>query len=1348
MKNLLLSIAMAIFAWLPLLPNQVYRTTISNLHINSFAQDEQGFMWIATAKGLCRYDGYGFNIFSHDAGDANSIPSDNVMGLYVDANKRMWVATGDGVCLYDIDRMRFDRFRTMSDTDPFILGMFEYKKQLYAYGLGGIYRIDEQHRQTIPVLKLEGREVWSVNVDSNNNIWCVCDKGEVYCFDGSMNLLRKFDFGWDNEPYCATLVHPGKCMLVGTKRGLVEIDTETLNVVKEIYDFNGNSLDVSCLTEMGGGKNIFILGTKNKGLVFFDLSTGKVVDSSNLKIRISPDSNDIRCLSFDNSGFLWVGSFDKGFYIGTHEDKVFNNESPLCDTLHSRFVTRIVDDKAGNLWVGTRYFGILRYDKASRKSTWFNSGNIPQLAKYKGNFVQSLLVDSNNRLWIGYEQSVVVADISGGSFKILRSFDSTGNVVTMAEDSKHRIWTGKSSGGITIYDADLQPLESFTPVLGHNNITKIIRFDGDDMLFSAFGDNIYKININTLKTTVLNQYYKNSWKNAVTLYKDNRGNVWIGTYGSGLLRYSIADGLLLSYKRNESFQSNDIIGITEDNAGRMWLSSSYGIYCMNQGSNRVQAFFSQDGVSGDQMHEKCVLKSRDGSLYFGGNGGLTEITPGNIKPAPVNIPVLLTDFRLFNHIVAVDGSDNILDKVISRTDKIVLRHDQSVFSLDFTGLTYAVPPRLNYAYRLVGFDKEWNYVGAYNRASYSNLSSGEYEFEVMVQNKDGVWTQPKKLLKIRVLPSPWVHPAAICGYMVIAMVILFYSLKIYVRLKLGKERYAMAQKEIAREKQLAQMKMNFFTNISHELRTPLTMIYGPVKTLIANKGTTSGKEYSSLLALINSNVERLLRLVDQLLDFGHVTNDTLALKVSRNDCIQQLTSIINLYRLYVADKNITVDFDCPYDSLNIVYDPDKLDKIMNNLLFNASKYTPVGGHVVIRAEVVSDTEGFNVDVDSPVFLKVSVEDDGIGLKVEQVETVFERFKRLVKGKPAEQIKGSGIGLNFVKHLVENHKGDIKAENCSEKGCKFTFVIPVDDSAYSEEEHAFGDERKAEDELPEIAHKEGTSNDGGGQEEGEEAGKNTILVVEDNEEVRKFLNDMLRLADYEVVLAVDGVDGLQKAVEIVPDVIISDVIMPNMDGYELCHQIKTNRDLCHIPVVLLTAKKLDSDQIEGYKQGADMYLAKPFNPDVLLSILSNMIQSSNRRKQFLMQHSGTTAVADETVEQEPDLSPLDKKFLNKLYDYIDSNISNSELNVNLLGRELGFSRTNFYRKVKALTGATPNDFLRVYRLNRAAELIKRREFTLSEISEMAGFGTQSHFSTSFKKYFGVSPKDYLSVTKKA
>ncbi len=516
-----------------------------------------------------------------------------------------------------------------------------------------------------------------------------------------------------------------------------------------------------------------------------------------------------------------------------------------------------------------------------------------------------------------------------------------------------------------------------------------------------------------------------------------------------------------------------------------------------------------------------------------------------------------------------------------------------------------------------------------------------------------------------------------------------------------------------------------------------------MKSLIDKKEPPQNALY--LLQLVNSNVEYLLRLIDQLLDFEKMESNSLTLSVTETDIVSLTEKLVNSFSYYAHEKNIEISLDLPKGPLFVLVDADAFSKITSNLLSNALKYTPDQGHVTIEVFLTEHVdEPFKLETTSSRYIQVKVIDDGIGMNPSDLEHLFERYQRF-KGKDLslKSISGKGIGLNYAKKLVEKHKGAICAQLGKEKGMIFSFIIPIDKNLYDIQQIKQNSEIKnTTDATIDIAttDKEVKENQKG--QEPNSLHTETILIVEDNADLLRFLSDLLT-SDYHVLTAVDGLDGYRQTKEENIDVILSDVLMPNMDGYEFCGKIKNDPELCHIPFIILTAKVMDQNLVEGYRQGADIYLNKPFNPQVLLEIVKNTFANIERRKSTIISGKITQNQENDKTEEGVQLmlNPLDEKFLHKLHEYIDHHITDCELNVSVLGKELGFSRTNFYRKIKALTGYSPNDFLRIYRLNKAAELILKGEYSINEISDLTGFSSHSHFSNAFKKHFGVSPKNY-------
>lgn len=1316
-----------------------HRTELSNLHVNAFAQDSLGYIWIATANGLCKSYGNSYDVFFYDEKDINSIPSNNVTGLYIDKESRLWISTEKGICSMSKERYEFQRYskNTLTESESFFLGFIQYGEKMFTYGHNGLYEIDKKNKTLIPHLKVDKQVLYGALLDTQNNLW-VTNGVELIKLNQSLNLVSKISVDISNNINC--MINYGNYILLGTENGIRRLNLHNLKIEKGDFPIELNDLQINQMFLIDGAHKLQI-NTRNKGVLMYDLLTHELKGSYNNIDFSDIPSVDITTSFVDKEKNIWLGTFDSGFFMLSNKKKVLNDNKTFVNQFRNKFVTRITSDRFGNKWIGTRYDGFIFYNTKTKEIIRYNDCTAPWLSVFKSNFVQEIFCDTKNRLWIGYGNFLIVCKITqDGSLSLEKSYSETGNVVTIAEDDNNNIWTGSSDKGLYIYDTSLKLKHHITSsVSNSNNITKIISFTNHKMLFAAYMDNIYTIDINTLVSNALDSKYQNKWCNTIDIKPDHKNNLWIGTYGNGLMQYNLHNKTLKQYNK---FQSNDIVGIEYDQNDNIWASSSYGIYRLSPSTGSINVYLQHNGTGGNQYHEKCTYKDADGHIYFGGNTGIEEISPNNVESSKQNTPIYLTDLKLFgNSVFPKEGG--IIEKDISLEKKIKLNHNENMVSLEFTAIRYDCLSSSEYAYILDGFDKTWNYIEEYNRATYSNLPAGSYSFIVKVKNKNGEWEKANKLLDITIKPAPWLHPLALLTYGILLIVITVLLSRLYIRLKLAKERLTMSEERIAQEYKLSQMKVNFFTNISHELRTPLTLIYAPVKMLKEKYQSLSKQQIESDLDFITNNVDRLLDLIDQLLNFQNIKDETLPLKVNYHDCVQQLSNIVKLYNIYVAEKNLTIEFNCPYESLSVIYDSDKLDKIMNNLLMNATKYALESGRIVIKLDLIKCPESINSN-NEWTYMNIQVIDNGIGISKSDIGHLFNRFGRLINPSKRNQIKGFGIGLNYVYHLVKNHKGKISAEQNASKGMTFIIKIPVCENAYSENEWtAERIEIKPETEITDNEQPTATIPlmETRIDEEILETERTKILIVEDNPEMSSFIAGIFN-DKFDVTIASDGLNGLQRAIESIPHIIISDVLMPRMDGYELCDAIKGNKDICHIPVILLTAKTMDEDQIKGYEHGADMYISKPFNPNVLISIVNRMIVKQKLQQELLASACGTKdAIPVEDVQLE--LSPLDQKFLNKLYKYIEDNLSNSEINVNLLGRELGYSRTNFYRKVKALSNMTPNDLLRTYRLNRAAELIMKREYTLGEISEMTGFGIQSHFSSLFKKHFGVSPKDYIS-----
>lgn len=1257
----------------------------------------------------------------------------------MDSDSRLWISTIRGICEKSNLTDSFLRYSLTdgSDWNGECWGMVEYAGKQYAYGFQGLYEINRENRTLASRLSLGGISFTNACEDGKNHLW-LSVKNELVCVDQSLNVLSKIKIDDVSTIKCLFLISEN-LIYVGTEKGIRVLHTQNLSL-KRLPAFSlldNTKINSFYATDEGQ----LIICTLGEGVLFYDFQTGKISRNYKWEDFAGLYSQDVTTAFLDRNKNLWLGTFDSGAFVFSNRMPIFNNDKKMMDFFNRMFITRVTSDADSNLLVGTRYKGL--YYGSSQNGF----RHVPLSAKGL-DFIQELYVDSKNRVWIGVNQSLMVGKMVNGVFSSLARFDDLGNVVSIAEDASGQIWIGTDQQGLYVFHSDITLKRHLVSTIGSsNNITKVIPFSKEEVLVSVYTDDLYKVNIHNFLTVPLDAACKNQWNTAITLLIDTKQKLWVGTYGNGLLCYDLQTANLESFLCEDEFLTNDVVSIEVDTLGYVWCGSSYGIYKLNLTDHSIVPYYPYSGTNGYQYHEKCSYKGKDGKLYFGGNAGLEEIIPQNAFYSEPDIPIYLTKVTL------MDKEENKFDEsetVIAENanlKKLILDYNENYIALDFKGVCYETDGHLQYAFRLRGFEEKWNYANEYTRAIYTNLKAGDYQFEVKVRTYDGEWNNERNLVDIKVKVAPWLHPLAWSAYVLLLLMVIYYGNKFYLRWKLKEERYALAETRVEQEHNATQMKINFFTNISHELRTPLTLIYSPLKTLTAHYHELEEWQLKAYFGYLNRNVERLFTLVNQLLNVKNIQNETLPLRVCESDCVAQLSNIVRIYKVYVAEKRLNIMFDCPYETKVLLYDPDKLEKIVNNLLINATKYTLPGGSIVLKMCVLKYAD----NAMEHNFLEVSVKDNGIGVEAGKVKELFKRFRRMVSIQEQNKTVGFGIGLNFVQHLVEMHKGEIHANKNIDGGMTFTVKLPIDKEVYAADElcpdresqgtkGAYFSQRGMDGCVGEVVTEMGQKD--GGEHYDEKLNRDEkpykILIIEDDLDMNAFLVQLF-FSRYKVECAYDGEEGLRLTSEFMPDVIVSDVLMPGMDGYELCAKIKEDRKVCHIPVVLLTAKTMSEEQIKGYEQGADLYMSKPFNPDVLVSAIQGIISRLERQREYLMAVCGKTS--EGMKEGKRELSPLDKAFLDKLYEYIEENLSNDELNVNSLSVELGYSRTNFYRKVKALTGITPNELLKVYRLNRAAELILTRQYMLNEISALTGFGTQSHFSSSFKSHFGVSPKNY-------
>jgi signal transduction histidine kinase/DNA-binding response OmpR family regulator/streptogramin lyase len=1123
---------------------------------------------------------------------------------------------------------------------------------------------------------------------------------------------------------------------LGTNAGLVLFDPVSRTFKKPpdacLDDTKLSKTQITFIQEIEPLK--LLIGTTTQGMFQYDMMSQTLLHDEPRNLNPFRSSQLLSCY-VDKQENVWVGFYDKGFVAGNKRLDYFNANHELIEIFRNKFVTRVVEDKYANLWISTRYDGLYYYRSSGKLSVYHvqNSDFFPE----NNDWLESIFIDSKDRIWIGFENGLVVGKISDdGRIDVWERIEMK-HVRVVKEDRYGNIWIGTWFGLYRI-DRLKSPVEmqKIYPDHGIANVTDICILHSGDILFSSYIEGIFRIKDNST-VPELQTFPSESvsvTNRCITMFEDSQHRIWMGSYGSGMLclsqeQYSI-------FTRNNGLPSNNILCFQEDINGYMWMSTSYGIskIKISETDTVFTNYTSSDGILGDQYHEKAGCRHSDGRIFFGGNHGLTFFNPATVLPNR-NPPVIrLEDLKILNQSVHPTPKGSVLTKTIAFTDKITLNHKQTTISLDYAGIDFISPDKLTYKYKMEGFDTKWNDVGNFRRATYSKLSPGKYTFLVSAINGDGVESIRPAHLQIVVKPAPWFSLPAWLLYSLLLITVAISLFRFWFKIKMSRQLLEIEHNEREREKEISEMKINFFSNISHELRTPLTLISAPLEQLMSLK--TSDTASSKLLNTISRNVQNMLRLINQLLDFGKIENGILSLQVQQVDVIQQIRDIQDDF-VYTADrKHIRLSLHPHVSHLNLWVDTDKLEKTLHNLISNALKFTPENGSVEILTNELSGEKKRKKYPDMSriqdiSFIEIAVLDTGPGIPDEKLGDLFVRYRQIASPSGIlPDYGGSGIGLHYTKRLVEKHSGKIKAMTRPEGGMAFSFILPTGD-VYSENEK----ELIVKDSLPESSGKELPKQ----QKQTAKTPAYTILIAEDNIELMDFITQIL-CDQYRLIEALDGDRAWELAQSESPDLILSDVIMPGLSGYQLCAQVKDHPALCHIPVVLLTAKTAMFDQVEGLEQGANAYICKPFNVDYLLLTIKNLFMSRDRLRQYF-----STPQTQEKTSIPEMLNPHDQKFMNKLTCLLEQELSNPDLDIDHVARELGFSRTGFYRKIKGLTDMSPIDFISNFRLKRAAEMIMENKQTLTDIAEQTGFNSYSYFSKSFKKHFGVTPKEYNQFT---
>lgn len=1288
---------------------------ISNQFVYDFAEDSTGQIWIGTFRGLNRYNSREFYQY-FEGEDSLSLPNNQVRDILVGRGGSVYVATVSGLSLYT-DR---DNFRNLLLGDKYmVVGLAEMADStVIALTMNGLlaYHPDSDTTERLADNACPGSIYnMKLHVTDRDELWVV---GE--------NSLRRYDMASrqpaDSVPTGffvsnSSLVNGGELWLGGYM--LRRFDTHKRRFVSLPEAIASHPVlsksAVEIIHPYGDG---ILIQSSGDGMFYYDRDKETVTAQGETGFPVNVPDFKIKTMFTDSRQNLWFGGHDQGIAVHYHYTERFNRNKYVSNALAGQSVVSTAIDRDNNLWMATRHGGVYVYDdKAGRIShmpfSYFSSAkNIYDEA------IKNIFIDSDNRVWLTLTSGEVLQGrYAGGRLDIEQRFMAWG-VMSITEDSNGTIWLG--SGSPYVYylrrgDRQFSRLQVFDS--GFCFIPGLMPYDDSHVMVAAFTKPVKLIDINTMEVSPLPEN-SSGMTSALKLkafiptdlYRDPEGILWIGTVSNGLLKYNPADS---SFTSVPGAACADISAIRPDGDGSLWISTLYGLSRYTPDKGTFEHFFDIDGTGGNQFYDRSAAVDTAGNIYFGGTHGVTSFNPSELSKH-IKARLLFQDLIVHNTPVRPGGGK--IDRDMSLAPDVHLDYESNSFGISFVAVDYCENPRVAYRYMLEGIDKGWVEASGSHEAYYANVPAGNYIFRVGILGDD----TSEISLRVFIERPKWLSWWAICIYCLLVAGIV--GVLVMTSMKIRAERHAVnkARREKERERHINDMNMRFFANISHEFRTPLTMISGPIKQLVGAEGMSA--ENRHLLSIADTNVRRMLNLVNQLLDFNKLENDTLPLEVERIDIAAMLRRISDTFANHAAGKEINFVINGMEENCFATADADKIMKIYYNLLSNALKFTPRGGSITVGLDTVDDP-GLGSS------LKIYVRNTGQRIPSDKLEKIFERYYQLDGNTSGGSYNcGTGIGLYYARALARLHHGSLKAvDNPSFEGAEFVLIIPAAHEAYASDVH------KTTPSQP-VAYPLTTGNREINDRDSDEESKPTVLVVDDDIQVAEYMRSLLS-PNYKVVTRFDAASALEWLNENIPALIISDVVMPGTDGYELCRTIKHDLRFSHIPVILLTAKATPENQVEGLEAEADAYITKPFDPAVLTSQIGSLLRNRERARRMI-----TAVTTVEDVDQDV-ISPQDSAFLKDLYGLMEKELTNTEIDVNEIARLMNMSRTKFYYKVKGLTGEPPSVFFKTYKLNRAAELIKEHRYTLSEISDMTGFSSLSHFSRSFKKQFGTNPSSF-------
>lgn len=1287
---------------------------LSSSRVTGIVKEKEGFVWISTQYGLNRYDGFQVKTFNKQN---STIPTNDIAGLFLDSQNKLWLNTyGKGLVLYD------------KETSQFIT-----------------YKHDEKDKYS-----LISNRVNTLIEGSDQNLWIGTEKGlalldieeeKFYHFTPTSNISLNITALYDDSK--------GNIILGTSSSGLFRF-----NKLNKTFTSIYNKISTSINVIIPLSSNRLLFATSGSGLKVYNMNNDRISDFLENQKEFTEKTKIVRSLEKDSKGHLWIGT--DGF--GLFELKETDLKNPIIEnytknaqqsfSISGNAIYAISEDEDGHIWIGTawnginvlqnnreteiifsdfkgtdpnpilsisqdeRYLylgldgtGLNIYDKKNNSALFFNESIL------KAKYIQKIMPSSQGNIWLGtFNNGLLKLNLNDTKAeKYINDTDdknslSFNDVRDIVEDDDKNLWIATWGGGLNHFDTSSKQFKSYD--VSNNNLISLLKIE-DNIWTTSYGGGLSVFNTLT-KSTETFLYSESdtntlSSNNLFSILKDNKGKLWIGTSGEGINRMDLKSKKIERFENVENIRYKTITSMVEDDDHNIWFGSKSGIIKYDYDSDTFNTFSS---LTGD-FHINSVHKDSKGFLYFGGLKGVIKFHPANMKDDKKHPKVILNDFKIFNKEIAIkEGS--ILPKNIAFLDTIILEYDHDVITFEFSALKYPFSKNCEYAIQLENFDENWRNIGKDRTATYTNLSPGEYTFKVKSKATGYNWGDEYSSINMLIKKPFWLTWWAFTFYFILFLLFLYVYRKLTISWTNLKNNLALEKVTHQKDTELYTLKQQFFTTISHEIRTPVTLILSSINRLFETDELSGSKQFKAAHT-IRRNSNLLLRLVNELLDIRKLETNEISLNVSENDIISYVKEIYLSFSDIAKDRNIDYKFKSDEQRVFIWFDRAQLEKVIFNLLSNAFKFTKDNG--AIKLNLVSEMDS----------VYIRIKDDGTGISTEHQKKIFSKYYQ-VKGDDTK--RGFGLGLSIAKDIVKLHKGNISVYSQLNEGSLFEIKLLKGNAHFK-----ISSKQTKISTKNTLIHKEL-------KQKIDKSKKKSILIVEDNKNIQDALKDLLEQHNYEVQQALNGLEGLKKATLYLPDVILSDLMMPEMGGLEMAKKIKVNSITSHIPIIVLSAKTELDNQLEGFEAGIDEYITKPYNETFLIQRIKNLIDSRKQLKKLYGNYTNSNP-------KQTNISSQDELFLEKLYTLFEENLQSEDLKAEVIAKKMNMSHSALYKKIKTLTGLTYMQLVRDYKLSIAKQLIEEMGYSVSEACYKVGYSDRKYFSKLFKNKFKKNPSEFLN-----